>query len=81
MLHYAPVEQAELIRPHQAVLIIAAEKEELMDNAMHGEKVHARLRGPKQYTVVPDISHYDVYTRAFDRVTKLATDWYDQYLK
>ena len=81
MLHYAPVEQAELIRPHQAVLIIAAEKEELLDNAVHGAKVHARLRGPKQYVVIPEVTHYDVYTKAFDRVTKMATDWYDQYLK
>jgi dienelactone hydrolase len=81
LLHYAPVEQAGLLRADQAVLIIAAEKEELMDNREHGEKVHARVAGPKQYVVIPGISHFEIYTKAFDQATKLATDWYEKYLK
>jgi len=81
MLHYAPVEQAGLLRAHQAVLLIAAEKEALMDNRDHSEKVYARLAGPKQYVVIPDIGHFEIYTKAFDRATRLATDWFGKYLK
>lgn len=81
MLHYAPVEQAGLLRSDQAVLVIAAEKEELFDNRLHGQRVHERLPGPKRYVVIPAITHYDVYGSAFDQVTKLAVEWYDKHLK
>ncbi|MGH7354485.1 MAG: alpha/beta hydrolase [Candidatus Rokuibacteriota bacterium] len=81
MLYYAPVEQAGLIRADQAVLIIAAENEELMDNRQHGQRVHERLQGPKSYVVIPGITHYDVYGKAFDQAIKPAVDWYDKYLK
>ncbi len=81
MLYYAPVEQAGLIRPDQAVLLIAAEKEELMDNHMHSERVYERLQGPKAYIVIPGITHYDVYGKAFDQAIKPAIDWYDKHLK
>jgi uncharacterized protein len=81
MLHYAPVEQAGLVRAEQAMLIVVAENEELFDNAQHGVKVHERLQGPKGYVVIPAITHYDVYARAFDKAMKPALEWYDKYLK
>lgn len=81
MLDYAPVEQAGLLRPDQAMLIIVAEKEELFDNREHGARVHERLVGPKSYVVIPGITHYDVYTRAFDQAIKPAIEWFDRYVK
>ena len=81
MLDYAPVEHAGLVRSDQAMLIIVAEKEELFDNRDHGQRVHERLQGPKSYLVIPGITHYDVYTRAFDQAIKPAVEWYDRYLK
>ncbi len=81
MVYYAPVEQAGLVRADQAVLIIVAENEELMDNRNHGQRVHERLQGPKSYVVIPGITHYDVYGKAFEQATKPAIDWYDKYLK
>jgi len=81
MLDYAPVEQTGLVRAEQAMLILVAENEELFDNNQHGFKVHERLQGPKAYVVLPAITHYDVYGRAFDKAIKPAIEWYDKYLK
>jgi dienelactone hydrolase len=81
MLDYAPVEHAGLIRTDQAMLVIVAEHEELFDNRDHGKRVHERLQGPKSYVVIPGITHYEVYNRAFDLATKPAIEWYDRYLK
>jgi hypothetical protein len=81
MQQYAPVEHAALVRPDQAVRIIAAEREELFDNRQHGQRVHERLRGPKDYIVLPGLTHYDVYGKALDQVTTLAIEWYDRHLK
>jgi len=81
MLDYAPVEQAGLLRADQAMLVIVAENEELFDNRNHGARVHERLQGPKSYVVIPGITHYDVYAKAFDQAIKPAVEWYDRYLK
>lgn len=81
ILDYAPIEHAGLVRADQAMLIIVAENEELLDNRNHGQRVHERLQGPKSYVVIPGITHYDVYSRAFDQAIKPAIAWYDQHLK
>jgi dienelactone hydrolase len=81
MLDYAPVEQAGLLRANQAMRVIVAEHEELFDNRDHGLRVHQRLQGPKSYVVIPGITHYEIYTRAFDQAVKLAVEWYDAHLK
>ena len=81
MLDYAPVEHAGLVRADQAMLLIVAEHEELFDNRDHGLRVHDRLTGPKSYVVIPGISHYEIYGKAFDHTVKLALEWYDAHLK
>ena len=63
------------------MLIIVAENEELFDNRDHGRRVHERLQGPKSYVVIPGITHYEVYGKAFDQVITPAVEWYDTYLK
>ena len=52
-----------------------------MDNRDHSEQVHAGIAGPKQYLVLPGITHFDIYTKAFDQATKPAIDWFEKYLK
>jgi dienelactone hydrolase len=64
-----------------AVLIIDAEKEELMDLRYQGERVFERLSGPKARVVIPGIGHYGVYREALQQATRLALDWYDKHLK
>jgi len=64
-----------------AVLIIDAEKEELMDLRYQGQRVYERLGGPKQRVIIPGIGHYGVYREALQQATGLALDWYDKHLK
>ena len=65
-----------------AVLFIVAEKEELFDNKDHALAAFEKMAGTsKKYVVIPKIMHYGVYNEARNQVIKLATDWFDQYLK
>ena len=73
--------RARVSDPLFEVRIIVAEREELFDNRQHGQRVHDLLAGPKDYVVMPGISHYDVYGKALEQATKLAIDWYDRHLK
>ncbi len=76
------IEAAEKIRV--PMIIIDAEKEELMDIRENGQKVADVLKAkgvPVEYHVIPGISHYGVYREAFDQVTKLEIAWFDKHLK
>ena len=81
MLDYAPVEQAGLLRADQPMLVIVVEREELFDSRDHGQKVHDRLQGPTSYVVIPGITHYDVYGKAFELAITPAIEWFDKHLK
>lgn len=72
-----------LVRPPRlAVLLVDAEKEELMDLRWNGQRVFERHIGAKERVVIPDITHYSVYSGAtLQQVTKLALAWYEKYLK
>ena len=65
------------------MLIIDAEKEELMDTAKNGKRVAEILRAngtPVKYHVLDGISHYGVYGEKFNEATTLELQWFDQYL-
>jgi len=79
-MRYAPVEDADKA-PDCAMLFILAEKEELFDNKDHGIKAHDRAKGPKNLVVIPNITHYGVYSQARSQAQKLAIEWFDQHLK
>lgn len=80
-LQFAPLEEAPKVK-NAAVLFIVAEKEELFDNKDHAQAAYQRMAGStKKYVVIPTIMHYGVYYEARNQVIKLATDWFDQYLK
>jgi hypothetical protein len=78
--NYAPVEQVQQLSgvPLQFVL---AENEELFDNREHGILAHERHSGPGRLIVIPDISHYGIYTSAWQQSHKLALDWFDRHLR
>jgi dienelactone hydrolase len=80
LLRYAPVEDVGMIK-NCAMLFIVAEKEELFRNEEHAKLAYDRARQPKKYVVVPGITHYGIYTTARDQATKMAIEWFDQYLK
>ncbi len=81
MLSYRPVEFAsKLTAP---ILIMDAEKEELLDINLNGKLVYERVkdRVPAKYYVFPGIKHYDIYGIKRKESTDMAIEWYDKYLK
>jgi len=81
LLLYAPVEDAAKLK-NCAALFIVAEKEELFDNNDHAKAAYDRMTGAKKYVVIPGIAHYGVYTMPVrEQASKLAVEWFDQYLK
>lgn len=81
MTAYAPVEEAAKVKDC-AVLFIVAEKEELFDNKDHAKLAYDRMPGTKKkYLVLPNITHYGVYTTLRGEAVKQAIEWFDQYLK
>jgi uncharacterized protein len=79
-LLYAPVDDVAKVK-NCAMLFIAAEREELFDNRQHPQLAYERAADPKKYVVIPNIAHYGIYGEAREQSTKLAIDWFDQYLK
>lgn len=78
-LRYSPNSVAE--RVDAAALFIVAEHEELYTNASQAEIAYARVRGPKEYYVVPGITHYAVYGDAREEVVRRAVEWFDRHLR
>jgi len=64
-------------------LFVVAEKEELANNQTV-ERVQKDLekRGvPSSYYVIKGITHYGVYSEAFEEASRVEVDWYDAHLK
>jgi pimeloyl-ACP methyl ester carboxylesterase len=79
-LLFTPVDDVEKA-PACAMQFVLAEKEELFDNRDHVLKAYPHVKGPKNLVIVPNITHYGIYTTARDQAQKLALDWFDKYLK
>ena len=81
MANYRPVEFANQLKV--PILIIDAEKEELMDTKKHGRLVynHAQANVPAKYEVLNGLTHFDIYNKGRDQAIRMAIDWYDKYLK
>lgn len=79
---YSPIEAAAKIKA--PMLIVAAEKEELMSNEENGKKVFEllqKLGTTCEYHVIPGIGHYGVYRGpGFDEASRLAVDWFRRHL-
>lgn len=79
---YSPIEAAAKIKV--PMLILVAEKEELMNNDENGKKVFAILQSnkvPADYHVLPGITHYGVYREAFTDATRIEAAWFVQQLQ
>ena len=77
---YRPVEFAGQLKIR--VLIIVAQKEELMDNRQHGQRVYNILKDnvrPK-YEIFSG-THFEVCSKGRMKAIKMAIDWFDTHLK
>ena len=77
--NYHPVELASYLKI--PILIIVAEKEELMDNRLHGERVYNLVKGnvPAKYEVFAG-THFEIYDKGRMQSIKLAIEWFDRHL-
>lgn len=79
---YSAIEAAAKIKA--PMLILVAEKEELMNNEENGKKVFDILQGnkvPADYHVLPGITHYGVYREAFTDATRIEAAWFAKHLQ
>lgn len=79
---YNAIEAAALVKV--PLLIIDAEKEELMDPAKNGKRVADILKAngtPVKYHVMEGIAHYGIYREKFQEATAMEVEWFDRYLK
>ncbi len=66
------------------MLIIDAEKEELMSIVENGQRVADILKANKievEYHVIPGIGHYGVYAEKLKEVTELEIAWFENHFK
>lgn len=66
------------------MLLVLAEKEELMDNKQNGAKVYEIIQAKKSVPValhtIKDITHYGIYKEGFEEATKLELAWFGKHL-
>ena len=77
VLSYNPVDDASRITI--PLLVIDAGNEELFDRHIAGELAIQRAQAngaPAEYTVIPGITHYQVYGDHFEEATQMAVDWF-----
>ncbi len=76
---YHPVAFAGMLKI--PVLIIVAQKETLMDNREHGEKVYDIVKNnvPAKYEIIPG-AHFEIYDTYRNQAVSLAIAWFDKYL-
>ena len=62
-------------------MVIVAEHEELIDNERAGKAALAFAKGPKEYVVVPDVTHFEIYSgEAFETASEAAARWFVTHL-
>jgi cephalosporin-C deacetylase-like acetyl esterase len=76
---YRPFRYVPLVKV--PVLLIVAEKDELINNKTNARAVYELLTGPKDYIEVPGITHFEMYINdAFERSSNAAAGWFVKYL-
>jgi dienelactone hydrolase len=78
--NYHPVEFAGQLKI--PILIIVAEKEELMDNSQHGERVYNLVKDsvPSRYEVFSG-THFEIYGKGRINSISMAIEWFNKHLK
>ncbi len=62
-------------------MVIVAEYDELIDNDAAGKAALAYAKGPKEYIVVPDITHFEMYSgKPFEISSEAAARWFVTHL-
>ncbi|NWG45768.1 MAG: acetylxylan esterase [Alphaproteobacteria bacterium] len=62
-------------------MVIVAEHEELIDNEKAGKAALAFAKGPTEYVVVQDTTHFEIYTgEAFETSVGAAARWFTTHL-
>jgi len=79
MAKYRPVEFADELKI--PILIIVAEKEELMDNKDHGEKVYHIVKGnvAAKFEVFSG-THFEIYGKGRMQSIKMAIEWFNKHI-
>jgi len=77
--NYHPVEFSRNLKV--PILIIVAQKEELMDNKLHGERVYNLVKNnvPAKYKVFPG-THFEIYGRGRKQSIDMAIEWFNRHL-
>ena len=62
-------------------MVIVAEHEELIDNERAGKAAIAFAKGPKEYVVVPGVTHFEIYSgEPFEISSEAAARWFTTHL-
>lgn len=63
-------------------MVIVAQYDELINNEKAGKAALSYAKGPKEYIVVPDITHFEMYSgKPFEISSDAAARWFTTYLK
>jgi uncharacterized protein len=63
-------------------MVIVAQYDELINNDTAGKAALEFAKGPKEYIVVPDITHFEMYSgKPFEISSEAAARWFTTYLK
>src|SRR5262249_50494629 len=80
VMEYRPFQYLKAVgdRP---VLLIPAEKDELINNKANADAAMEVLTGPKKLIEVPGITHFEMYiNEAFETSSNAAASWFREYL-
>ncbi len=63
-------------------MVVVAQYDELINNDNAGKKALEYAKGPKEYIVVPDITHFEMYSgKPFEISSEAAARWFTTHLK
>jgi uncharacterized protein len=79
-LHYSPADAMSLA-PDCAMQIVLAGNEELFDNRTTISAYDSFKGVKKNLVIIPNITHYGIYSTARLQAQKLALEWFDRHLK
>lgn len=81
MANYAPIEFASQL--NVPMLVIVAEKEQLMDNRVNGLLAYTRAKDnvPARYEVMKGLTHFEIYGKGRLEAIRLSLDWFIKHLK
>ena len=79
-LRYSPAQVLGLA-PECAIQIVLAGKEELFDTRPVIAAYDSFAGSKKNLVIIPDVGHYDLYTKVRHQARQLSLAWFDKYLK